>query len=421
MLGNLTTDGENIKVTADGSITIGLLNAGTGDVTVQSANGIILDGNGPSTLNVIAGSTTLSGNAPTARQLELDEEIAIAAAAAAGAEAAAEQTSADAFDGQIANHRRRGGNTNKQRWTTDEQAADAADNAYRRRNECLNGLNTAVAALQTVDLAVDLGVDIALAIAGPAQAIPIFGDGGASAIYAVLKIAEDSIRLALRPAQVAADAYAFTVTELGNADVAADATADRRHVHLGTGEGDAECLRGIDFDRRRPLPATRCSRARRPQVVSDQAIAARDQANVIGTPSAPLGMQVTGVINVTAGPTDSYLQVVGNTALDQINATGSVTLISTGAITNAARHRRAERPGHGSDDHRRRRHRHGGQSPRHARGHAQRHQHGAAATSTSATPPARRRRSTSRASRTRAAAMWSFPTRATRRPGRASP
>ena len=64
VLGNLTTAGGNIKVTADGNITIGLLNAGTGNVTVQSANGIILDGNGPSTVNVIAGTTTLSGNGP---------------------------------------------------------------------------------------------------------------------------------------------------------------------------------------------------------------------------------------------------------------------------------------------------------------------------------------------------------------------
>ena len=54
VLGNLTTDGGAITVTADGNITIGLLNAGTGNVTVQSANGIILDGNGSSRLvNVI--------------------------------------------------------------------------------------------------------------------------------------------------------------------------------------------------------------------------------------------------------------------------------------------------------------------------------------------------------------------------------
>ena len=81
------------------------MNAGTGNVTVQSANGIILDGNGPSQLNMIAGTTTLSGNAPTARQLQLNEENAIAAAAAAAAEAAADQTSADAFDSPGHHHR----------------------------------------------------------------------------------------------------------------------------------------------------------------------------------------------------------------------------------------------------------------------------------------------------------------------------
>src|SRR5262249_17232911 len=69
VVGNLTTAGGDIKVTADGSITIGLLNAGAGNVTVQSSHGIIIKGNAPSQLNVIAGTTTLRGSAPTARQL----------------------------------------------------------------------------------------------------------------------------------------------------------------------------------------------------------------------------------------------------------------------------------------------------------------------------------------------------------------
>ena len=46
VLGNLTTAGGNILVTADSFITIGTLNAGTGNVTVQSANGIIINGSG---------------------------------------------------------------------------------------------------------------------------------------------------------------------------------------------------------------------------------------------------------------------------------------------------------------------------------------------------------------------------------------
>ena len=77
-------------------LTIGELNAGAGNVTVQSLNGVILDGNGAA-LNVIAGTATLSGAGRTARENELDEEFKVAAAAAAGAQAAAEQTAADAL------------------------------------------------------------------------------------------------------------------------------------------------------------------------------------------------------------------------------------------------------------------------------------------------------------------------------------
>ena len=55
--------------------------------------------------------------------------------------------------------------------------------------------------------------------------------------------------------------------------------------------------------------------------VRDQAILARDQANVIGTFSEPLGLEVAGLINVIAGPTDSFLQVVGATAVDLIQTT----------------------------------------------------------------------------------------------------
>ena len=199
----------------------------------------------------------------------------------------------------------------------------------------LNTLNVVVSSLQEADLIVDLGVDIALAIAGPAQAIPIFGDGGANAVYAVLKIAEDAIRIGIGAAQVAAAAKGFRVTELGNLDVAADilpaadnATLQAVLLTQHITQASAQIAQ--------VAAANALLQSETVAVVSNQAIAARDQANVIGSPSDPLGLQVTGAVNVTAGPTDSYLQVVGNTALDQITATGSVTLISTGAITNGA-------------------------------------------------------------------------------------
>ena len=51
---------------------------------------IIIDGNGPD-LNIIAGSTTLSGAGRTDRVAELDETFRIAEAAANAAEAAADR------------------------------------------------------------------------------------------------------------------------------------------------------------------------------------------------------------------------------------------------------------------------------------------------------------------------------------------
>jgi hypothetical protein len=334
VLGNLTTGGGAINVTADGNITIGQLNAtGTGSVTVQSANGIILDGNGSSTVNVIAGTTTLSGNAPTARQLQLKEENAIATAAAAAALASADQTTADAFNSQlpIINNQV---TTLTATAATDHQAALAADQAYLDGTNVLNGLNLAVSTLTFIDLGIDVGVLVALAVAGPAQAVPIIGDVGANTIYAVLQIVEAGARLAVAGAQVAANAYAFKVTQLGNADVAADILDGTDNATL-----QAELLTQLTAEGALQIAQAAAGNAllqsETAQVLANQAIAATNQGNVIGSIADPLGISAA-MINVSAGPTDSVLEVVGGTALGQINATGSVTLISTGAITNGA-------------------------------------------------------------------------------------
>src|SRR5262249_23668445 len=154
--------GGQIKVTADGSITIGLLNAGTGNVTVQSAHGILIKGNGPSQPNIIAGSTTLSGNAPTTRQLELDEENKIAAAAGASAAAAAEQASADAFNSQLP------GINNAV--TTGTAAVASDQQAYNTAKKNVDDANTALIVLQATSLvaaAVKVGADYAKAAVNP--------------------------------------------------------------------------------------------------------------------------------------------------------------------------------------------------------------------------------------------------------------
>ncbi len=139
-------------------------------------------------LNMIAGTTTLSGNAPTARQLELNEENAIAAAAAAAAMASADQTSADAFAAQLTDITATVAADTKTA-TTADTAATAADNAYLFATNVYSGLSLTVASPGDHRRRVDIVVNsTALAIAGPGQAIPLIGDLGAATIWRSLLI-----------------------------------------------------------------------------------------------------------------------------------------------------------------------------------------------------------------------------------------
>ena len=333
-LGNLTTAGGEIKVTADASITIGQLNAGAGNVTVQSARGIILDGNGPSALNVIAGTATLSGNAPTARQLDLDEVTKIAAAAAASAQASAELTSADAFGVQLAAIM---AEVAKEIAVVavDQTNADAANEEYERQQEIVDALAITSAVLNISAAAANTAYLVANAIAGPAQAVPLTGDFGAQTVAVVLNVIAVALGDAAAVIGVSLTAESIELTKLANRSSEADARLIANTSTLGLAKAMSDAL-DDSVSIARSAAANSQLQSLTAQVVANQAIAARDQANVIGTASSPLGLQVTRAVNVTAGPSDSYLQVAGDTALNQIIATGSVTLISTGAITNGA-------------------------------------------------------------------------------------
>jgi hypothetical protein len=334
VLGNLTTNGGAISVTADGSITIGLFNAGTGKVTVQSANGILLDGNGPSTVNVIAGTTTLSGNAPTARQLQLIEENAIAAAAAALALASANQTLATALGGQVASIANEV-LTEQATVASDQTIADALDAQYAAQQTLVNNLTITATALNAASTVVQAAATVALVIAGPAQAIPVIGDVGTFAIQAALQVAATTLAEASTAVNIALTVESIKLVTISVNDTAADFTLNSALTTLGLAMATQDALSESDSI---AIAAAGNSllQSQTAQVLADQAIAATDQGNVIGSATDPLGIQVSGVVNVIAGPTDSYLAVLGDTALGQIQATGSVTLISTGAITNGA-------------------------------------------------------------------------------------
>ena len=119
-LGNLTTGGGAITVSAGGNISVGTLTAGTGKVAVTSVLGAILfsTASTPATPNITASSTTLiqhiqpvaSTQSAALAELKATQVIAaadaasaqaVAAADADGAQAAAELASANAFQAAL--------------------------------------------------------------------------------------------------------------------------------------------------------------------------------------------------------------------------------------------------------------------------------------------------------------------------------
>ncbi|MCH5374588.1 MAG: hypothetical protein JJ992_11480, partial [Planctomycetes bacterium] len=344
VLGNLKTDGGDIMVTADRNITIGEFDAGTGDVTVhaglgatvQKPGGVIVDGNG-SDLNVKAGTTTLRGAAPTAREPELEETFKISEAAARDSEAAAEAISAEAFSQGLA--------------SVSAAVIAASDTVTLKESDVAAKKAIADPLVQTssnLEISIDVNAAVCLALTvtqdiigvvmAALQAAPLTGDGGAAIAWYALVISTDVCNTALFAQTVAKEKID---TQKGNAltdltEARAELAAAKSTLMSATTTANAyrESLSIAEAAAEKAAIVRDTS-----ALVRDQAIAARDQANVIGTFSQPLGLDVTGVINVTAGPTDSYLQVAGDTAVELIDTTGSVnpgsvTLISTGAISD---------------------------------------------------------------------------------------
>ncbi|CAG8865738.1 hypothetical protein PS627_01657 [Pseudomonas fluorescens] len=194
--GNLKTDGGAITLKAQSNITIGMLDAGnTGDVSVLSKNGIIIDGNG-SRENIIGDRVTLQASTPSFRDAELSRDTAIADYAAKVAEA-----NAKLFDLQILIQQLKSYETQVQSAAVQKQIAatnewltqlmvDAQQARVDSAEAVVNGLNTALKAATLIRNA-------AAFIAGAAQAVPFSGDAGADAIFAGVDVAMSIADLAL--------------------------------------------------------------------------------------------------------------------------------------------------------------------------------------------------------------------------------
>lgn len=314
VLGNLKTAGQDITVTADRHITIGLLDAGTtGNVRVESRAGLIVDGNGAE-LNVIGFDANLSGAIPTVRQFEFDEITKVADAAGKRGEAAAKQSSYDSFFAALVIAT----NANDQAEATRDEAQiadDEANAAADAQNAIVHNLELSALTLSGVELALGIAADIFGIIAGVAQAVPFTGDGGTATANALLTIAADVVSAAIYAIDVATFIEAEKADELSGIATAADEelAASEHTLFLATETKNAfsEAV-SISLAAYIKAAIARDAAAR----VSEQATLALEQANVMSTPDQALGIQVTGVATLTAPNSEILLEVDGSATIN---------------------------------------------------------------------------------------------------------
>jgi autotransporter-associated beta strand protein len=325
VIGNLRTDGQNITVTADKTITIGLLDASEeegdgGDVRVESRRGVIVDGNG-SDKNIIAHDAIVSGVTPSLRAAEFDEITKIADAAGKRGEAAAKQTSFDAFLAASVIHV--AAEVTAQQTADDAQvASDEANAIYTATFKVVTDLAIAQLVLGGVSTGLTIAIDVIGLLAGAAQAIPLTGDGGLEATKSVLELARDVVGIA---------SYALSIVQFdaGQKDAVAEGNAEQADEELAAAnaalalatEVKNASLEAVSITEAASIKANiaRDAAAR----ISEQATLARDQNNVLSTAEEAFGIEeqafgieVTGVATITAPNSDLLLEVTGSVTVN---------------------------------------------------------------------------------------------------------
>ncbi|MDR0278797.1 MAG: filamentous hemagglutinin N-terminal domain-containing protein [Paucimonas sp.] len=194
--GNLKTDGGNITLQAQSNITIGMLDAGTtGNVTVASAGGVILDGNGTAQ-NIRGNNVSLTASTPSKYTAELTRDTAIAEYSARDAEAAAKLLQLNILIQQLKDYEALVTSATLQN-SLAELSQRLAEIAANNQSAKVDSMSAKADALNTALNAATVVRNAAAVIAGAAQAVPFSGDAGADAAFAVVDLVMSAASLAL--------------------------------------------------------------------------------------------------------------------------------------------------------------------------------------------------------------------------------
>ena len=344
IIGNLTTSGGAITVSADSHISIGRLDTGVtgGKVTVHARNGMIIDGNGDE-VNIVAGSAELIATTPTANEAQTNLTQATADASAAFVQGAI-ATNTYSSSKVIAESR------------SDQEASrqDAADNAESDFNSKESSFNSAdntasqaeLAAQILSDIASALGIvaDTAELVSASAQIIPLVGDGGASVAFTVVKWVANAANLGALIAGETAGALRSIADEKEADMVYAQNVLDNKNDLLDQAKFlSNEAAEKLSVDTKimqNSLVASAAANMLKAQALTANKYVTVDgetlgyySPNAIGNPGAPLGVNVKNGLDIVATNSNVYVKTEGltRTALGDISV-GNNRVIGPSAI-----------------------------------------------------------------------------------------
>lgn len=334
VIGNIKTTNQNISIKADSHISIGLLDAGTANVRLESLSGAVLDSNGAAN-NIIATNVTIIGTVPSARNAQLNTINAIADANAKTSETAATLTSLDANKAALVIQMA----TASQLATAETSAisaSTAANAAESAQHSIVVGLQVAKFVVDGITVALSLVAAITGTIAGVAQAVPFTGDGGMATIAAIADIAvgvSSAVSLGLDIGLFAATENLSTKSSTATAATANKFAATQDSINaVGTVNAANESISIIQAAYDKVVVARDTS-----WQVSKQAVLAENVSSTAGTLAAPFGIQATGQIDISAQNSDVALSLTGAASLGNITAAKAsndafISIISTNNI-----------------------------------------------------------------------------------------
>lgn len=319
--GNLSTGGGNITLRAANHIGIHLMDAGTGNVTLQSNNGYIVDLNGPAN-NIIAGNITLSSKSITGEQAQSDLITIISDAGDRNNYAnminllAGEQNSLVSTYQELVNNYQSKYNTSGSDVTSKQSAFNNASSEY---DVAYYGLYAARRALNVAQI----GFAIAEIPVGAAQAVPVTGDGGSHAGFAIAKLVLQVLITTVESCEVVQEVKSVNLADARQALSEARATHYTNEQLWKTNDKLLQTYKLLQNDYKdRSVNAKYAYNASQQLEILMREVV-RNQ-NGMGSVNQPLGVNATGKIDATAfGESSIYLESASSLKLGHVDAQGT--------------------------------------------------------------------------------------------------